>query len=118
MEASDIEKISSLEEAKAALLSIISRDKFFTEFLEETKKSLKSGAFFRAKFIKQFESHSEFLAYDKALLKEFYDKNDRVVCIDINNNCCNVMTDFEVARDQKTYPLKVYKLIRTSDVIK
>lgn len=118
MEASDVEKITSLEEAKEVLLKLISRDKFFTEFLEETKKSLKSGAFFRAKFIKSFESHSEFLSYDKKLLKQFYSESDRIVCIDINNNCCSIMADFEIAGNEKTYPLKVYKLIRTSDVKK
>lgn len=74
--------------------------------------------FFRAELLKTFDTWESFNEFDKSTLKQFYDKDDKVISLDSQRNCCNIMADFETARDKNTFPVTVYRLIRTSDVKK
>lgn len=43
---------------------------------------------------------------------------EKTVCIDANGNCLNVGLDFAAADNCQTFPVKVYRLVRTSEAYK
>lgn len=42
-------------------------------------------------------------------------KNESVICIASDGTVCHLTSDFEFARDNDLFPVKAYRLIRTSE---
>ena len=44
-----------------------------------------------------------------------FPKNQKIICIDKNGNVCTDGKDFMFARDNDLFPVKAYRLIRSSE---
>lgn len=45
-------------------------------------------------------------------------KEQEIICFDVNGNTLTIGEDFMVARDKKLFPVKAYRLVRTSEINK
>lgn len=45
-------------------------------------------------------------------------KEQIIVCFDVNGNALTIGEDFMIARDKKLFPVKAYRLVRTSEINK
>jgi len=45
-------------------------------------------------------------------------RNQTIVCIDVNGNTLTIGEDFMLARDNNLFPVKAYRLVRTSEKFK
>lgn len=45
-------------------------------------------------------------------------KEQKIICFDVNGNTLTIGEDFMIARDKKSFPVKAYRLVRTSEINK
>lgn len=46
-----------------------------------------------------------------------FGKQEKIICLDVNGNACNIGQDFQSAKAWQLFPVKAYRLIRTYEAV-
>ena len=63
----------------------------------------------------QFDTFSSWVNHASSWFKPY--RHLSYVCLDKNNNVCHIGKDFMYSRDNNLFPVRVYKLIQSSEVL-
>lgn len=73
---------------------------------------------FKGTLIFQLESKADWIAKCPGFIPEKKSRAENWLWIDSNGNNLTIGEDFQAAEDLSTYPVKVYRLLRTSETLK
>lgn len=69
-----------------------------------------------AELITTFHTHSEWVNKASTTIGGF-NRSEQILCIDKNGDCLTIGHDFTIAKEKDLFPVKAYRLIRTSEQI-
>jgi hypothetical protein len=70
----------------------------------------------RAEFIFEFTSKQQWINKAPQWFEPYSSKAEKTICLDSGGNVLTTGKDFADAEVLKTYPVKVYRLVRVSEV--
>ena len=70
---------------------------------------------FQAEEIAVFDTHQRWVNKASSQIGG-YRSDQKIICLDKNGNCLTIGTDFRIADEKGLFPVKAYRLVRTSEV--
>ena len=70
----------------------------------------------RAEFLFEFANKQEWINKAQSWFLPYLSKAEKTICLDTGGNVLTTGKDFADAEVLKTYPVKVYRLVRVSEV--
>jgi hypothetical protein len=70
----------------------------------------------RAEFLFEFSNKQQWINKGKSWFSPYLSKAEKTICLDTGGNVLTTGKDFADAEVLKTYPVKVYRLVRVSEV--
>ncbi len=70
----------------------------------------------RAEFLFEFSTKQEWINKAQSWFAPYLSKAEKTICLDTGGNVLTTGKDFADADVLKTYPVKVYRLVRVSEV--
>lgn len=71
----------------------------------------------RAEYLFEFTSKQQWINKAQSWFEPYLSKAEKTVCLDTGGNVLTTGKDFADAEIIKTYPVKVYRLVRVSEVV-
>lgn len=69
-----------------------------------------------AELITTFHSHHQWVQKASSRLGG-YAQEQKILCLDVKGNTLTIGKDFAKARDNNLFPVKAYRMIRTSEIL-
>lgn len=84
--------------------------------ITQIKKTMSHIQSIRAEYLFEFSNKHQWINKAQSWFAPYLDKQEKTICLDAGGNVLTTGKDFADAEVLKTYPVKVYRLIRVSEV--
>lgn len=71
----------------------------------------------RAEYLFEFTSKQQWINKAQSWFAPYMSKSEKTICLDRMGNCLTSGKDFADAEIIGTYPIKVYRLVRVSEIV-